>query len=125
MGVNGLAVKENAVPKKYRYAAYGFFFLNLIYILLLYIFPPPFDPELPEKIIWTIPLVAVFAALAYYIHKGYRKLAIVLAVVYALRFVLILAATLFTGQFIESVPYVLTCLLLAFYMLGRAAWDWP
>ena len=125
MGVNGLAVKKDAVPKKYRCAAYGFFLLNLIYILLLYIFPPPFDPELPEKILMAILLAAVFAALAYYIHKGYRKLAIILAVVYALRFVLILTATLYTGQFIESVPYVLTCLLLTFYILGRAAWDWP
>ena len=125
MNVNALAAKENAALKKYRCAAYGFLALNLIYILLLYIFPPPFSPELPEKILIAILLAALFAALAYYIHKGYRKLAIVLAVVYALRFVLILAATLFTGQFIESVPYVLTCLLLAFYMLGRAAWDWP
>ena len=125
MGANGLAVKEDAVLKKYRHAAYGFFFLNMIYVLLLYIFPPPFDPGLQGRIIITVLLPVLFAALAYYIHKGYKKLTIILAVVYAARFVVILIFTFVSEPFIESVPYVLTCLMLTFYMLGRAAWDWP
>ena len=125
MSVNALVGKENTGLKKYRHAAYGFLLLNLIYVLLFYVFPPPFDLGLLERTIITVLLVVLIAVLAYFIYKGNKKLAIVLAVVYAARFAVILIVTLITGTFIESVPYVLTCLILTFYMLGRAAWDWP
>ncbi len=125
MSDNGSAVKENSGPKKYRQAAYGFLVLNLAYILLFYVFPPPFDPGLQGRILITILLVILFAVLSGFIHKGYKNLVIALAAVYAARSVVILVFTFVTGQFIESVPYVLTCLILTFYMLGRAAWDWP
>lgn len=125
MSENASAAIDNSGLKKYRQAGYGFLILNLIYILLFYIFPPPFDPGLPEKIILTVLLAALIAVLSYFVHKGTRKLAIVLAVLYAARAVIIGAFTITAGQVFESVPYVLACLILTFYLLGRAAWDWP
>ncbi len=124
MSVNELTVKDNVGLKKYRQAAYGFLVINLVYVLLFYIFPPPFEPGLLGRILITILLVTLIAALAHFINKGYKKLVIILAVVYGARFSAILIFTLTTGTFMESVPYVLTCLGLTFYMLGRAAWDW-
>lgn len=125
MSVNALAAKENAALKKYRHAAYGFLILNLIYILLLYVFPPPFDPGLLWRILITVLLAALILVIAFFLHKGNKKLAIVMAVVYAARFVVIVIITFITGQFVDPASYVLTCLILTFYMLGRAAWDWP
>lgn len=125
MNVNGSAIKDNSGLNKYRQAGYGFLVLNLIYILLFYIFPPPFDPGLMGKILLTVVLIALAAVLSYFVRKGIKKLVIVLAVVYAARAVIISAYALVTGQVFESVPYVLACLILTFYALGRAAWDWP
>ncbi len=125
MTENESMINDNSVPKKYREAAYGFLILNLIYILLFYVFPPPFDSGLQGKILLTILLAALIAGLSRFIHKGYKTLVIALAVIYAARAAVISIYTMMTGQVIDSVPYVLTCLILTFYLLGRAAWDWP
>ena len=124
MSINEIREADNPRIKKYHQAGYGFLVINLVYLGLFYFFPPPFEPELLGKIILTIVLVALIVYLSRLIYKGYRKVIITLAVIYALRFMAILIFTLKSDQIIDSVPYVLTCLFLSFYLLGRSAWNW-
>jgi len=114
----------NTELNKYHQAGWGFFIINLVYLVLFYFFPPPFEPELFEKIILTILLVVLIGYLSRLIFKGYRKVIITLAVIYAFRFFVVLTFTLMSDQIIDSAPYVLTCLVLTFYILGRAVWNW-
>jgi FtsH-binding integral membrane protein len=124
MSINESREVDNPRIKKYHQAGYGFLVINLVYLGLFYFFPPPFEPDLPEKIILTILLVGLIVYLSRLIYKEYRKVTITLAVIYAFRFIAILVFTLMSDQIIDSVPYVLTCLFLTFYLLGRAAWNW-
>jgi hypothetical protein len=124
MSIKEIKEADNFGLKKYHQAGYGFLVINLIYLVLFYFFPPPFEPELLEKIILSILLVALIAYLSRLIFRGYRKVIITLAVIYGIRFIAILTFTIMSDQMIDSVPYVLTCLILSFYILGRAAWNW-
>lgn len=109
---------------KYRQAAYGFLALNLIYIVIFFVFLPPFNIELAKAAAYSISFVVLFGVLAFFVYKGYRKLAIVLAIIYGLRSAFSIY-TLAAGEAFAAVPFVLPCLLLTFYLLGRAAWKWP
>ncbi len=115
---------EKDVLKKYRLAGYGFLGLNLIYIAIFFVFIPPFFIDLAKGVLYAISFVVLFGALAVFVSMGYRKLAIVLAAIYALRAAFSIY-TLVMGEAFAAVPFVLPCLLLIFYLLGRAAWNWP
>lgn len=115
-------VKDADVLKKFRLAAYVFLGLNLVYFGLVYAFLPPFHIDLSTAASVGAVVVLVLV-LAWYLHKGARKLAIVLAIIYAGR-ILVSAYTLATGEAFAAVPLVLPCLVLTFYFLARAAWDW-
>ena len=115
---------EKDALEKYRLAGYGFLILNLIYIAVFFVFIPPFFIELVKGIAYTLSFVVLFGVLAVFVSKGYRKLVIVLAIIYGVRSAISIY-TLGTGEAFAAVPFVLPCLLLIFYLLGRAAWDWP
>lgn len=118
------SVMEKDTLKKYRLAGYGFLGLNLIYIAIFFVFIPPFFIDLAKGVLYAISFVVLFGALAVFVSMGYRKLAIVLAAIYALRSAFSIY-TLVMGEAFAAVPFVLPCLLLTFYLLGRAAWNWP
>lgn len=109
--------------KKFRQAGYGFFALNMAYLVLVYAFLPPFNLG-AKGFAYAGMYVLFMAALAHYVCRGFRKLTLVLAVIYGLRSA-VSVYTLIRGEAFVAVPYVLPCLMITFYVLARAAWDWP
>ena len=110
--------------KKYRQAAWGFFILNLLYLILVYVFLPPFNIGLWPAVGYTVLALALFGTLSYFIYKGKKTLVVVLAALWAAR-ALLSTYTLIMGEAFSAVPYVLPTTILSFYLLGRALWDWP
>ena len=109
--------------KKYRQAGQGFLVMNLTYVLLVYIFLPPFNLG-ATLFLYFAAFLLVVVVCSWFIYRGSKKLALVLAIIYAARS-LVSIYTLLRGEAFTAVPYVLPCLLVTFYLLGRAAWDWP
>ena len=110
---------------KYQLAGVGFFVLNILYILIAMWKLPPVDPMM-NKVVYAglfffIFLVLIFTPL---IFRGKKLLVQVLAVIYGGRSFYSLYL-LVSGSVFPAVPYFLPCLILTFYLLGRAAWDWP
>ncbi|MFQ5673996.1 MAG: hypothetical protein ACE5G9_12990 [Nitrospinales bacterium] len=109
--------------KKYRQAGWGFLILNIIWLIV-------FSRFLLLMNIGAFVYVAggfcllLIAALAWFVGKGSRKLTFVLALIYAVRSMASIY-TVATGVAFPAVPYVLPCLLVSFYLLGRAVWGWP
>ena len=110
--------------QKFHQAAIGFLVLNLIYILLVYLFLPPFDLGWVDAVGYTVLALALFGVLSYFIYRGSKTLTVVLAAVYSARS-LLSAYTLFTGEAFAAVPYVLPCLVITVYLLARPVWDLP
>ena len=109
--------------KKYQQAGCGFMGMSLLYLLLVYIFMPPFNLG-AEGFLYAGIFLLLAGGCSCYIYRGSQTLALVLAIIYAARS-LVSIYTLVEGEAFTAVPYVLPCLLLTFYLLGRAAWDWP
>ncbi|MGV7220640.1 MAG: hypothetical protein ACQ9MH_03830 [Nitrospinales bacterium] len=124
MNINEQREADNPRLKKYHIAGQGFFVINLVYLGLFYFFPPPFELELLGKITLITLLIVLIAILSRLTYKGYRKLVITLTVIYALRVILVLSSVVMMGDMIDFIPYALTCMILTFYLLGRAAWNW-
>ncbi len=108
--------------KKFQQAGVGFFVLNIIYGCLFFWLLPPFNLG------WLAFATVVFLLIlngagAYFIYKGGRKLTIIMSVLYGIR-ALHSCFRLYTGEAFMAVPYVLPCILITFYLLGRAAWGW-
>lgn len=109
--------------KKVHQAGYGFLVLNAIYLLLVYIFLPPFGLG-ASVYLYGAAFLLLTGVFSWFIYHNARKLTLVLAIIYGLRS-LISIYTLIRGEAFVAVPYVLPCLLLTTYLLGRAVWDWP
>jgi len=116
--------KQTSNPlRRFKDAAYGFLLLNLIYLALAIFFIPPFNIGLTT----FFSLLAFFLLLGiftYYLFQGKKLLAKFLAVIYGARSVFA-AYSLFAGDTFPAVPYFLPCLLITFYLLVRAGWNWP
>ena len=111
-----------ARSRKFKEASYGFFFLNLIYLAVAIYFIPPFNLGLTA----LLSLLAFFLLLGlftYYLLRGKKLLAQILAIIYGGRSIFT-SFSLLAGDTFEAVPFILPCLLMAFYLLGRAGWDW-
>ena len=109
--------------RKFIHAGYGFLGLNLVYLAIAMFFIPPFNLGL-SAILSLVAFVLLLGLLTYYLLKGKKMLAQVLAVIFGLRS-LFSAYSLMDVSTFQAVPYLLPCLLLTFYLLGRAGWDWP
>ena len=105
---------------KYRQAGHGFFVLSTLYLIVVFIFLPSFHLDLPTVAIFWAYLLTM-GVLSYFIYKGKRILALILALIFAVRSAVSIY-TLIIGQVFPAVPYVLPLLLLNFYLLGRALW---
>ena len=109
--------------RKYRQAGYGFLVLNLIYLGVAMVFIPPFNLGLTALLSLTA-FILLLGLLTYYLLREKKHLAQVLAIIYGARSGFT-AYSLITGDTFQAVPFFLPCLVISFYLLGRAGWDWP
>ena len=108
---------------KFKQAGYGFFFLNLIYLAVAIYFIPPFNLGL-TALLSLLAFLLLLGFFTYYLLQGKKLLAQILAILYGGRSVFT-SYSLLAGDTFEAVPFILPCLLIVFYLLGRAAWNWP
>ena len=111
------------LDRKFAQAGYGFLGLNIAYLVIAMIFIPPFNLGL-SAILSLVAFLLLLGVLTYYLMKGKRRLAQVLTVIYGARSTFSAYSLMDISTF-EAVPYLLPCLLVTFYLLGRAGWDWP
>ena len=120
--VAGLAERD---LKKYRLAGVGFLVLYVLYIIIAWWKMPPVDLAMIKVVyggfIMFLVLVVILTPL---ILRGKKTLVQVLALIYGGR-VTFSIYSLIGGEVFPAVPYLLPCVIFTFYLLGRAAWDWP
>jgi len=109
--------------RKFAHAGYGFLGLNIVYLAIAMYFIPPFNLGL-TTILSLFAFVLLLGVLTYYLLKEKKRLAQVLAVIFGLRFLNSVYSLTDVSTF-QAVPYLLPGILATFYLLGRAAWDWP
>ena len=109
--------------RKFRQAGYGFFVLNLIYLGVAMFFIPPFNLGL-TALLSLAAFILLLGLLTYYLLKEKKRLAQILAIIYGARSGFT-AYSLITGETFQAVPFFLPCLIITFYLLGRAGGDWP
>ena len=111
--------------KKYRLAGISFLVLNVMYIIIAWWKMPPVDLAM-SKVVYGgfVVFFILVLILIPLILRGKRLLVQVLAFIYGGRIIFSLYF-LMGGDMYPAVPYLLPCVVLMFYLLGRAAWDWP
>ena len=109
---------------KYRQAAWGFLAMNLLYLVVTWLALPPIGLNALEAAGYVVLALALFGTLSWFIHKGAKKLTVVLAALYAAR-AIYATYTLIAGTAFPIVPWVLPTIIITFYFLARALWDWP
>ena len=111
--------------KKYRLAGISFLVLNVLYVIIAWWKMPPVDLAMSKVVyggfIMFLVLVLILTPL---ILRGKKILVQVLTFIYGWRAVFSIYS-LIGGDVFPAVPYLLPCVILTFYLLGRAAWDWP
>ena len=108
--------------RKFTQAGYGFLGLNLAYLVIAMFFIPPFNLGL-SAVLSLVAFLLLLGVLTYYLLKGKKRLAQVLAIVYGARSIFSVYSLTDVSTF-QAVPYLLPCLLITFYLLGRAGWNW-
>ena len=111
--------------KKYQLAGISFLVLNVLYIIVAWWKMPPVDLAM-SKVVYGgfVVFFILVLILIPLILRGKRLLVQVLAFIYGGRMIFSLYF-LIGGDAYPAVPYLLPCVVLTFYLLGRAAWDWP
>ena len=111
--------------KKYRLAGISFLVLNVLYIIIAWWKMPPVDLAM-SKVVYGgfVVFFILVLILIPLILRGKRLLVQVLAFIYGGRMIFSLYF-LVGGDAYPAVPYLLPCVVLTFYLLGRAVWDWP
>ena len=111
--------------KKYQLAGISFLVLNVLYIIIAWWKMPPVDLAMSRVVyggfVMFLVLVLILTPL---IFRGKKTLVQVLALIYGGR-VIFSIYSLIGGDAFLAVPYLLPCVIFTFYLLGRAAWDWP
>jgi hypothetical protein len=111
--------------KKYQLAGVSFLVLNVLYIIIAWWKMPPVDLAM-RKVVYGgfVVFFILVLILTPLILRGKRLLVQILAFIYGGRMIFSLYF-LIGGDAYPAVPYLLVCVVLTFYLLGRAAWDWP
>jgi len=109
--------------QKFKQAGYGFLIMNLIYLVVVVKFIPALNFDM-SALLSFLAYVLFMGLLTYYLLKKQKLLTQILAVIYAGRSGNAIYFLLGDNIF-PAVPYFLPCLLITFYLLGRAGWDWP
>ena len=112
-----------ARSRKFKQAGYGFFLLNLVYLSVAIYFIPPFNLGL-TALLSLLAFLLLLGLFTYYLLQGEKLLAQILVIIYGGRSVFT-SYSLLAGDTFEAVPFILPCLLIVFYLLGRAGWNWP
>ena len=111
--------------KKYQLAGVSFLVLNVLYIIIAWWKMPPVDLAMSKMVYGGFVVFFIFVLiLTPLILRGKRLLVQILAFIYGGRMIFSLYL-LIGGDAYPAVPYLLACVVLMFYLLGRAAWDWP
>ena len=111
--------------KKYRLAGVSFFVFNMLYICIALWKLPPVDPAMNQVVYAGLFIFfSIVLILTPLILRRKQLLVQILTVIYGGRVVYSIYSLIGGGTF-PAVPYFLPCLVLTFYFLGRAAWDWP
>ena len=108
---------------KFKQAGHGFFLLNLIYLAVALYFIPPSNLGL-TALLSLLAFLLLLGLFTYYLLQKKKLLAQILAIIYGGRSIFT-SYSLLAGDTFEAVPFILPCLLIVFYLLGRAAWNWP
>jgi hypothetical protein len=108
--------------RNFTQAGYGFLGLNLSYLVIAMFFIPPFNLGL-SGVLSLVAFFLLLGVLTYYLLKRKKRLAQVLAIVYGARSIFSVYSLTDVSTF-QAVPYLLPCLLITFYLLGRAGWNW-
>ena len=111
--------------KKYQLAGGSFLVFNVLYIIIAWWKMPPVDLAM-RKVVYGgfVVFFILVLILTPLILRGKRLLVQILAFIYGGRMIFSLYL-LIGGDAYPAVPYLLACVVLTFYLLGRAAWDWP
>ncbi len=109
--------------RKFKQAGYGFLVLNLIYLVVAMVYIPPFNLGM-SALLSLMAFVLLIGVFTYYLLQEKMRLAQILAIIYGARSTFS-AYSLIAGDTFQAVPFLLPCLLISFYLLGRAAWNWP
>jgi uncharacterized membrane protein YwzB len=111
--------------KKYQLAGISFLVLNVLYIIIAWWKMPPVDLAM-SKVVYGgfVVFFILVLILIPLILRGKRLLVQILAFIYGGRMIFSLYF-LIGGEAYPAVPYLFPCVVLTFYLLGRAAWDWP
>lgn len=111
--------------KKYQLAGISFLILNILYIIIAWWKMPPVDIAMSKAVYGGFVVIFILVLILFpLILLGKRLLVQVLAFIYGGRMIFSLYF-LVGGDAYPAVPYLLPCVVLTFYLLGRAAWDWP
>ena len=111
--------------KKYRLAGISFLVLNVLYIIIAWWKMPPMDIAMSKAVYGGFVVFFILVLILFpLILRGKRLLVQVLAFIYGGRIIFSLYL-LIGGDTYPAVPYLLPCVVFTFYLLGRAAWDWP
>ena len=111
--------------KKYQLAGISFLVLNVLYIIIAWWKMPPVDIAMSKAVYGGFVVLFILVLILFpLILRGKRLLVQVLAFIYGGRMIFSLYF-LIGGDAYPAVPYLLPCVVLTFYLLGRAAWDWP
>ena len=115
--------KTSGRARKFKQAGYGFLIMNLIYLVIVVKFIPALNFDM-SALLSFLAYVLFMGLLTYYLLQEKKLLTQILAVIYAGRSGNAIYFLLGDNIF-PAVPYFLPCLLITFYLLGRAGWDWP
>lgn len=116
--------QDNPGALKYRQAGWAFTLMNLAYLAITYIVLPPMGLDPVQMAGYTVLVLLLSGAVSWFLCRGARKLALVLAFLYAGR-AGYAVYTLAAGTAFPIVPWVLPTILITFYFLGRPLWQWP
>jgi hypothetical protein len=109
--------------RKFKHAGYGFLIMNLVYLVVVVKFIPALNFDM-SALLSFLAYVLFMGFLTYYLLQKKKLLTQILAFIYAGRSGNAIYFLLGDNIF-PAVPYFLPCLLITFYLLGRAGWDWP
>jgi len=117
------SIKTSDRALKFKQAGYGFLIMNLIYLVVVVKFIPALNFDM-SALLSFLAYILFIGFLTYYLLQEKKLLTQILALIYAGRSGNAIYFLLGDNIF-PAVPFFLPCLLITFYILGRAGWDWP
>jgi hypothetical protein len=104
-------------------AAWSFLALNGLYPVWIFVFMPQVKLDL-YSLLYVAIYLALIGTLALFVARGKKRLTQVLAILFGARSLNSTYLIVF-GTALAGVQYLIPFMILCFYLLGRACWDWP